>query len=139
MVAQTTQPIARVHELVDYLKNRFPAAEVRFEDTVCQPTKQRQSAAVELAKRSDVVLVVGGANSNNTHELAKTCREYCGEVHHVQGPGDVRSEWLAAAGTLGLTAGTSTPDSLIDAVESRVHELSNCPIPQMPKAQPAVA
>ena len=59
VVAQTTQPIARVHELVDYLKNRFPAAEVRFEDTVCQPTKQRQSAAVELAKRSDVVLVVG--------------------------------------------------------------------------------
>lgn len=139
VVAQTTQPIARVHELVDYLKNRFPAAEVRFVDTVCQPTKQRQSAAVELAKRSDVVLVVGGANSNNTHELAKTCREYCGEVHHVQGPGDVRSEWLAASGTLGLTAGTSTPDSLIDAVESRVHELSNCPIPQMPKAQPAVA
>ena len=139
VVAQTTQPIARVHELVDYLKNRFPAAEVRFVDTVCQPTKQRQSAAVELAKRSDVVLVVGGANSNNTHELAKTCREYCGEVHHVQGPGDVRSEWLAASGTLGLTAGTSTPDSLIDAVESRVHELSNYPIPQMPKAQPAVA
>tara|TARA_B100001029_G_scaffold177133_1_gene181239 strand:+ start:443 stop:616 length:174 start_codon:yes stop_codon:yes gene_type:complete len=54
-------------------------------------------------------------------------------------PGDVRSEWLAASGTLGLTAGTSTPDSLIDAVESSVHELSNCPIPQMPKAQPAVA
>ena len=94
VVTQTTQPIARVHELVDYLKDRFPAAEVRFVDTVCQPTKQRQSAAVELAKRSDVVLVVGGANSNNTHELAQTCREYCGEVHHVQGPGDVRSEWL---------------------------------------------
>ena len=139
VVAQTTQPIARVHELVDYLKNRFPAAEVRFVDTVCQPTKQRQSAAVELAKRSDVVLVVGGANSNNTHELAKTCREYCGEVHHVQGPDDVQPEWLAASGTLGLTAGTSTPDSLIDAVESRVHELSNCPIPQMPKGQPVVA
>ena len=50
VVAQTTQPIARVHELVDYLKNCFPAAKVRFVDTVCQPTKQRQSAAVELAK-----------------------------------------------------------------------------------------
>ena len=71
VVAQTTQPIARVHELVDYLKNRFPAAEVRFEDTVCQPTKQRQSAAVELAKRSDVVLVVGGATATTPTNLPR--------------------------------------------------------------------
>ena len=139
VVAQTTQPIARVHELVDYLKHRFPADEVRFEDTVCQPTKQRQSAAVELAKRSDVVLVVGGANSNNTHELARTCREYCDEVHHVQGPGDVRSEWLPASGTLGITAGTSTPDILIDAVEDRVHQVSGGLRETSPEAQPAMA
>ena len=96
---RNTQPIARVQELVDYLKNCFPAAKVRFVDTVCQPTKQRQSAAVELAKRSDVVLVVGGANSNNTHELAKTCREYCGEVHHVQG----RAMFGRVAGGVGHT------------------------------------
>ena len=139
VVTQTTQPIARVHELVDYLQDRFPATEVRFVDTVCQPTKQRQSAAVELAKRSDVVLVVGGANSNNTHELARTCREYCDEVHHVQGPGDVRSEWLPASGTLGITAGTSTPDVLIDSVEDRVHQLSGGLREALPEAQPAMA
>ena len=92
-------------------------------DTVCQPTKQRQSAAEELARKSDVVLVVGGANSNNTRELARTCAKYCERVHHVQGPDDIRIEWLVDTNTLGITAGTSTPDELVDAVENRVHKI----------------
>ncbi len=123
LVAQTTQPIARVRELVEYLQARFPDSEVRFVDTVCQPTKQRQSAAEELARKSDVVLVVGGANSNNTRELARTCAKYCERVHHVQGPDDIRIEWLVDTNTLGITAGTSTPDELVDAVENRVHKI----------------
>jgi len=124
VMAQTTQPITRVRILVDYLQIRFPHAEVQFVDTVCQPTKQRQQASVELAKQSDVVLVVGGANSNNTQELARTCGRFCERVYHVQEPDDLRAEWLPNTGTLGITAGTSTPDELIDAVESRVHELA---------------
>ena len=125
VAAQTTQPIARVRELVEYLQARFPDSEVRFVDTVCQPTKQRQSAAEELARKSDVVLVVGGANSNNTRELVRTCAKYCERVHHVQGPDDIRTEWLMDTNTLGITAGTSTPDELIDAVENRVHKISD--------------
>ena len=124
VMAQTTQPIARVRALVDYLQARFPRAEVRFVDTVCRPTKQRQQSAVELAQQSDVVLVIGGANSNNTAELARTCDEFCESVHHVQGPEDVRAEWLPEVGVLGITAGTSTPDETIDAVESRVREIT---------------
>ena len=124
VVAQTTQPIARVHELIGYMKKRYKSSEVRFEDTVCQPTKQRQSAAEALAKTSDVIIVVGGANSNNTHELARTCRKFCDDVHHVQDPKQIREEWLPKTGILGITAGTSTPDILIDTVESRVHELN---------------
>ncbi|MBC8244008.1 MAG: 4-hydroxy-3-methylbut-2-enyl diphosphate reductase [Verrucomicrobia bacterium] len=124
VVAQTTQPVARVRALVEHIRARFPEAEVRFVDTVCQPTKQRQNAAETLAKQSDIILVVGGANSNNTHELARTCRRFCGRVHHVQGPDDIRPEWLPKAGTLGITAGTSTPDHLINAVEAKVRELA---------------
>ena len=125
VVAQTTQPIARVRELVEYLQARFPESEVQFVDTVCQPTKQRQSAAEELARKSDVVLVVGGANSNNTRELCRTCAKYCDRVHHVQGPADIRIEWLMEVNTLGITAGTSTPDEQIDAVENRVYSIVN--------------
>jgi 4-hydroxy-3-methylbut-2-enyl diphosphate reductase len=125
VVAQTTQPSDRVRRLVDRMHWRFPGAEVRFVDTVCQPTKQRQAAAVELAAQSDVVIVVGGAHSNNTHELVATCRRYCPRVHHVQEAADLRSAWLRDARTVGLTAGTSTPDEVIDAVEERLRRLAS--------------
>ena len=125
VASQTTQPIARVQHLVQLLRQRFPAAEFRFIDTVCQPTKQRQRAAEELAAASDVVIVIGGANSNNTRELVTTCRKFCPRVHHVQSPGDLRPEWFDAAETVGITAGTSTPDYLIAAVESAIHRI--CP------------
>ena len=124
VVAQTTQPIARVRELVALLQRRFPDSEVRFVDTVCQPTKQRQSAAEEIARRCDVVVVIGGANSNNTRELVATCQARCARVYHVQGPDDVRAEWFEGVHVTGITAGTSTPDAVIDQVEARVKALA---------------
>jgi len=117
VVAQTTQPIERVRHLTALLRQRFPRSEVRFVDTVCQPTKQRQHAAVELAQRCDVVVVIGGADSNNTRELVATCRQHCGQVHHVQAAADLCEEWFFTAGAVGITAGTSTPDLVIQGVE----------------------
>jgi 4-hydroxy-3-methylbut-2-enyl diphosphate reductase len=117
IAAQTTQPVERVQHLVGLIRRRFPASEVRFIDTVCQPTKQRQIAAVELAQRCDVVLVVGGANSNNTRELVNTCGRHCPHVHHIETASDLRDEWFVGATTVGITAGTSTPDAVIDEVE----------------------
>jgi len=117
VVAQTTQPIDRVWRLVSRLQQRFPHAEVRFVDTVCQPTKQRQAAALELARQCDVVIVIGGAHSNNTRELVATCEQICDRVHHVQSAQDLRSVWFHGSETVGLTAGTSTPDAVIDEVE----------------------
>jgi len=120
VAAQTTQPFDRVCALVTLIQKRFPKSEVRFADTVCQPTKQRQSAAVELAEQCDLVIVVGGAHSNNTQELVATCRRHCPRVHHVQSAFDLRPEWFAQGETFGITAGTSTPDSIIDAVEQAI-------------------
>ena len=117
IAAQTTQPIERVRLLVQLIRMRFPNADVRFVDTVCQPTKQRQTAAVELAQRSDVVVVIGGAHSNNTQELVKSCSRYCQRVHHVQTAADLQLTWFTCAQTVGVTAGTSTPDTLVDSVE----------------------
>ncbi len=128
IAAQTTQPIEKVERLVDLIRQRFPVSEVRFIDTVCRPTKQRQAAAVELAQQSDVVVVVGGARSNNTHELVKTCGRHCPRVHHVQSADDLRAEWFAGAEIAGITAGTSTPDHAIDQVERRIRELAGAPV-----------
>jgi 4-hydroxy-3-methylbut-2-en-1-yl diphosphate reductase len=117
VAAQTTQPVAKVRRLVELIRRKFPRSEVEFIDTVCQPTKQRQNAAIELAQESDVVIVVGGQMSNNTRELASTCQAHCRRVHHVQGPTELRAEWFDGAGKVGITAGTSTPDWVIDSVE----------------------
>jgi 4-hydroxy-3-methylbut-2-enyl diphosphate reductase len=125
VAAQTTQPVEKVRHLVALIRRRFPRSEVRFFDTVCKPTKDRQSAAVEMAREADVVVVVGGRSSNNTRELVKTCSRYCGRVHHVQTEADVRSEWFDAAKVVGLTAGTSTPDEVIDRVEARMRSLAD--------------
>ncbi|HEY7474784.1 MAG TPA: 4-hydroxy-3-methylbut-2-enyl diphosphate reductase [Vicinamibacterales bacterium] len=124
IAAQTTQPIARVRHLVGLIRARFPESTVRLIDTVCQPTKQRQQAALDLARQCDVVIVVGGANSNNTRELVSTCRQLCAQVHHVQTEADLRSDWFAAVSTVGITAGTSTPDHVIDRIDRRVRELT---------------
>jgi 4-hydroxy-3-methylbut-2-enyl diphosphate reductase len=124
VAAQTTQPIEKVRLLVNILRRRFPNSEVRFIDTVCQPTKQRQHAAVELAQQCEVVVVIGGAHSNNTRELVETCSRYCLRVHHVQTSEDLRAEWLEGAQTVGITAGTSTPDEVIQRIEETLREFA---------------
>jgi 4-hydroxy-3-methylbut-2-enyl diphosphate reductase len=106
--------------VVALIRRRFPQSDVRFIDTVCKPTKERQFAAVEMARQADLVVVVGGRSSNNTRELVKTCARYCARVHHVQTDADVRFEWFDEARVVGLTAGTSTPDEVIDRVEAQV-------------------
>jgi len=123
IAAQTTQPLEKVRRLVALIRRRFPRADVRFLDTVCKPTKDRQSAAVEMAQHADVVIVVGGRSSNNTRELVKTCAHHCARVHHVETAADVQAGWLDGADVVGLTAGTSTPDAVIDGVEARILEL----------------
>jgi 4-hydroxy-3-methylbut-2-enyl diphosphate reductase len=129
IVSQTTQPVTRVRELVAYVTQRFAQSEVRWIDTVCQPTKDRQSAAEDLAGRCDVVLVVGGIHSNNTRRLVDTCRARCSRVHWLQNPSDLDPNWIQASDTVGITAGTSTPDSVIDAIEATLHEWNRQRIP----------
>jgi 4-hydroxy-3-methylbut-2-enyl diphosphate reductase len=125
VAAQTTQPVEKVRRMVALIQRRFPRSEVRFIDTVCKPTKERQSAAVEMARQADVVIIVGGRSSNNTRELVKTCARYCARVHHVQTDADVRPEWFDGVKVVGLTAGTSTPDDVIDGVEARIRGLES--------------
>ena len=139
VAAQTTQPVEKVRQLVGAIRRRFPNSEVRFVDTVCQPTKQRQNAAVELAQKCDVVIVIGGAHSNNTHELVATCLRHCARVHHVQTAADLRSEWFHDDDTVGITAGTSTPDSVIDEVERTLSPALSLSEREREKPRPASA
>lgn len=122
VVAQTTQPVGRVRQLVSCLERLFPESAVHFRDTVCLPTKQRQEAARDLSDSCTVVVVIGGPHSNNTRELAETIRQAGRRVHQISGPDELRLEWFCESDTVGITAGTSSPDTVIDAVENRLQE-----------------
>ena len=127
VASQTTQTSERVQHLANLIRRRFPESDVRVMDTVCRPTKDRQSAAVEMARQSDVVIVVGGRSSNNTRALVSTCASHCARVHHVETEADVQPQWFDVADIVGLTAGTSTPDAVIDRVEARIRACTTAP------------
>lgn len=124
IVSQTTQPLEFALGMVEQIRAAFPEAEIRFRDTVCQPTKERQEAARRLAAACEAVIVVGGRNSNNTRQLARTVESYGTPAYLVEEPGDLRREWLADVETVGLTAGTSTPDETIEAVHQALLKLA---------------
>ena len=132
VVSQTTQPVGWVLDMVDRIRRAFPEAEVRFADTVCQPTKDRQQSARRLAASCEVVIVVGGRSSNNTRQLVRSCESEGARVHHVEHAGELLPEWLEGVETVGLTAGTSTPDETIEAVRRKLETLSRR---SLPKAQ----
>jgi 4-hydroxy-3-methylbut-2-enyl diphosphate reductase len=69
-------------------------------------------------------VVIGGAHSNNTRELVETCSYYCSRVHHVQTAAELRPEWFAGMDTVGITAGTSTPDGVIDTLENELRAMA---------------
>ena len=123
VAAQTTQPLERVMELLGALRARFPDADVRFLDTVCQPTKDRQRALRQLAEDSDAVVVVGGPDSNNSRKLAELARGLGRPAYLVANAAELRPEWFADCEVVGLTAGTSTPDPVIRDVRAWLERL----------------
>src|SRR5262249_10773828 len=132
VVAQTTQPLERVLALVNAIRRRFPAADVRFIDTVCQPTKDRQNSLRRLAAECDVVVVVGGPDSNNSRKLTELARKLGRRAYQVAGADELRPEWFAGVRVAGLTAGTSTPDRAINDARSWLE----APAPAAPASLP---
>jgi 4-hydroxy-3-methylbut-2-enyl diphosphate reductase len=118
VVAQTTQPLERVLGLVAAVRRRLPGTDIRFVDTVCQPTKERQDALRRLAAECDAIVVVGGPDSNNSRKLAELARGLGRTAHLVAGARELRPEWFAGCRVVGLTAGTSTPDPVIEEVRA---------------------
>ncbi len=118
VVAQTTQPIDRVHWFVEELKAQRPDAVVHFRDTVCQPTKNRQTALRDLLSEVDAVVVVGGKNSNNTLQLLSTCRKTGTPSFHIERVEELIPSWFKGFETVGVTAGTSTLRETVEAVRA---------------------
>ena len=124
VISQTTQPIDRVRALVAEIERLHPGSEVHFVDTVCKPTKDRQSALRKLVDVAEVIVVVGGCESNNTRQLVETCREAGRRAFHIERPDELRSEWFDGISVVGLTAGTSTLGETVDAVFRRLEKIA---------------
>jgi 4-hydroxy-3-methylbut-2-enyl diphosphate reductase len=122
IVSQTTQPIDRVRALVAEIARANPNAKIRFADTVCKPTKDRQLALKKLIAAVEVIVVVGGRQSNNTRQLVETCRAAGKRSLHIERPEELQPEWFRGVAVVGLTGGTSTLPETVEAVRRRLEE-----------------
>ena len=118
VVAQTTQTLDAYVEIVREVACR--ADEVRAFNTICHATSERQTASVEIADDVDVVIVVGGRNSANTRRLAELCAATGVPTHHIETADEIEDSWFEGAEKVGLTAGASTPDWIIEEVAERL-------------------
>jgi len=116
IVSQTTQQIQHVRSLIAKIREVYPEMEVRFQDTVCQPTKDRQVAARELTSEVDLMIVIGGYNSSNTKKLKMVCDESGVEAFHIERASQLEPEMFDGREHVGITAGTSTPREVIEEV-----------------------
>jgi 4-hydroxy-3-methylbut-2-enyl diphosphate reductase len=123
IVVQTTQSLERLDEVVRALLPRV--SELKVHNTICSATGQRQSAAEELARSVDVMVVVGGHNSGNTKRLAEICRTVNSRVHDVETADELDPTWFTGATTVGVTAGASTPDEQMAGVVAAIEAVAD--------------
>ncbi len=121
MLIQTTQTLEKLKEMVDQVLET--ANEVKIFNTICITTKERQNEAVKLARKVDVMVVVGGKNSANTTHLADISRQENKQTHHVQNCKEIKPQWFKKASTVGLSGGASTPYTDIVAVKQHIEAM----------------
>lgn len=121
VLAQTTQPVARLQSIVQELLTS--SREVRVFNTICHATGERQQAARQLAAEVDVMLVVGGAHSANTQKLAAICQEAGAITYAIETAAEIQAQWFKGAKKVGITAGASTPDWIIEEVVRKMSDL----------------
>ena len=113
-LTQTTLSVDETNEIIAILRGRFPAIEGPPRDDICYATQNRQDAVKELARRADLVLVIGSDNSSNSKRLAEVSRELGTPAYLVDDETEVDPAWLAGVETVGVTSGASAPEWLVD-------------------------
>ncbi len=126
VLAQTTETEERFASFVRHLLATHLAriSDIRVINTLCNATTSQQAAAEALARTADVVVVVGGRESANTRHLAEVSREAGATTYQIETAEEIQAAWLENCDRVGVTAGTSTPDYVIDAVVARLRELA---------------
>ncbi len=126
IIQQTTQPMSKVKEIMNKIINSLNEfEEIRIFNTLCNFTSKRLEATEKVAKEVDVMIVVGGKNSANTTQLANLCRGKGVKTHHIEDAQEIDREWFKSAKKIGVTAGASTPQWIIDEVLDKIKKFTN--------------
>lgn len=113
-ITQTTLSVDETTEIIAALRARFPAIVGPKSDDICYATTNRQIAVKQLARESDLVLVIGSTNSSNSNRLVEVAREHGAASHLIDNHGQVREDWLEGVETVGITSGASAPEELVE-------------------------
>lgn len=116
ILTQTTLSQDDTADLVAALRRRFPQLELPSSDDICYATQNRQNAVKQMAADLDLLLVVGSKNSSNSQRLTEVARARGIESHLIDGPADIRPEWIAGVKRIGLTSGASAPEDVVQGV-----------------------
>jgi len=121
-VTQTTLSVDDTARVIDSLRSRFPAIEGPRKDDICYATQNRQDAVRELAGKAEVVLVVGSPNSSNSNRLRELAEQAGASAYLLDGPEQIDPAWLAGKSCIGVTAGASAPEVLVQQVIDHLRE-----------------
>jgi 4-hydroxy-3-methylbut-2-enyl diphosphate reductase len=129
VVSQTTNRLEKVQYVVNAIKALPWVTDVRFIDTICQPVKERQQAIHDLLSQDiDLGVVIGGANSANTRKLKELMCDRGIDAYHIEKASELDRQWFVDKQHVGITAGTSTPQDVIEEVYQRVRILGGEPL-----------
>jgi 4-hydroxy-3-methylbut-2-enyl diphosphate reductase len=123
VVTQTTLSVDDTRAIVEAIGARFPEVQLPSKDDICYATQNRQVAVKELARQSDIVLVMGSPTSSNANRLVEVACNAGSSAHLIEDAGDIEPAWIEPASAVGLTAGASTPESLVQEAISRLQAL----------------
>lgn len=123
IVSQTTKKIEDFTKIVNFLI--LKTKELRVFNTICDATFKNQEAIMELSKRSDIVIVVGGKNSSNTKQLFLIAKKNCEDSYLVENENEINIQWFDNKKHCGISAGASTPDWIIQKVIEKISNISN--------------
>jgi len=112
-ISQTTLSVDETHAIIIRLRERFPAIIGPRTDDICYATTNRQAAVKQLARESDLVLVIGSRNSSNSNRLVEVAREHGADAYLIDNEAQVREEWLQDKRVIGITSGASAPEELV--------------------------
>jgi 4-hydroxy-3-methylbut-2-en-1-yl diphosphate reductase len=115
-VTQTTLSVDDTRDVIIALQDRFPNISGPSTDDICYATQNRQNAVRELSKQVDLLLVVGARNSSNSNRLREVCEQYGVPAQLIQDENEIQANWLEGVNKVGITAGASTPEVLVERV-----------------------